>query len=52
MHLSQQKFAEKLTVDCSPNTLRPSMSIRILHHVHLHHGPTGRGEAARVRMTA
>jgi hypothetical protein len=33
-------------------TLLSTMRTPTLHHVHLHHGPTGRGEDARVRVTA
>ena len=45
-------FVLKLTAAHSPTTISSNMRNASIHHVHLHHGPTGRGEVARVKMTA
>jgi hypothetical protein len=44
--------AEKLTDAPTAASLHAIMVTNALHHVHRHHGHSGRGEVARVRMTA
>jgi hypothetical protein len=41
-----------LTTPGHPDSLLSVMHTATFHHVHLHHGPTGRGKDASVRTTA
>jgi hypothetical protein len=46
------RILQEVDQPCAPGYPSSIMRTPNLHHVHRHHGPTGRGIVARVRMTA